>query len=474
MPLQRLSEEIQGEIYKKRIYISKHCEEHFKTLSARFNLARNQPDEIIFNKIEEHFNREYNKFGWMWPITKDDQARLGICFTVQMHQKGTFIVFIKKNFKDIETFLEHYYRVFDFLDYEEHGRLMDLFRIQKEDRKLFDYIHLVNKVGPKKTIDKDFKGSHIKVEYFTLQSGKKAINVKIDYSDPHEPELEFEGPEAQSRNLRDILVKPSNTLPTIDNIGKWSLDARNNAKDIKFQNERIIDNLESSGQAIQLIHQDTISYVSEVDAHLNNIELQSQIQHKDLTTKLKQIKREFPQLKELFIELSKKNSKENIELRKHLANTLVGVMNLQVIDHEDHEQILNQIEHFFLESSNKMDDEFQGVHGAINGAKEEIVQTINDRFDSLKDLVSKEFENVKSRIKNSLYLILRKLDRVPGMTARELSEVLKVSLKTVYSYLKKLQENEIILSEKKKSSGRGRPARSFTLNLKKLLKMKDN
>jgi len=471
MPLSRVVDEIQGEIYKKGIYISKHCEEHFKTLNAKFDLDRNDQDKTIYRKIEEHFNVEYDKYLKTTPISKEKQAELGICFTVQMTQKGTLIIWIKKRFKDVETFIEHYYRVFDFLEYEEHGRLLDLFYIQAESRKAFDYIHLTNKIGPKPTIDKYWKGAHVKVQYCTLKTGKKVINAKIDYSDPHEPELEIEGPEAESKNLRDILIKPAETLPTINNIGKWSLDARNNTKDLKFQNEKLFDQVGSNGQVLQLMqknaenyHLESLSTISEIDARIFNIDIKTDIQHLDLKGKLEYLKKQFPQLKEALLETYSNQSLEHSRIRESLVNLIVQILNLDTNLQGNLTQIDNSIQQVFLDTS-----------ATIHDAKDEIIKTvnktINERFDSLEDYLQEEFESVKFRVKNSLYLILRKIDKLPGLTMDDLQEKMRLPRTTLLYHLNKLKDKGLLETENIKTGRRGRPPKlyKFTKKMKEIL-----
>jgi len=340
--------------------------------------------------------------------------------------------------------------------------LRDLFYIQAESRKAFDYIHLTNKIGPKPTIDKYWKGAHVKVEYCTLKSGKKVINMKIDYSDPHEPELEIEGPEAESKNLRDILIKPAETLPTINNIGKWSLDARNNTKDAKFQNEKILDQVGSNGQALQLVqknaenyHLESLSTMSEIDARIFNLDIKTDIQHLDLKSKLEYLKKQFPQLKEALLETYSNQSLEHSRIRESLVNLIVQILNLDTNFQDSLTQVENSIQQVFLDTS-----------ATIHDAKDEIIQIVNERFNSLKEFIEKEFENIRFKIKNALYLILRKIDKSPGVTIKKLQEELDIPRSTLVGYLKRLQDKEFVESETIRTGKRGRPPKTFKFKIK--------
>jgi len=448
IPLTRVVGEIEGEIYKKGIYISKHNTEHFKTLTAEFELSNNPEDIEIYNKIEEHFEIDYNRFGWSTPIGKEDQARLKICFTCQMHQKGRFTLFIKKNFLDVEKFFEDYYRIFNFLDYEEHGRVLDLFYLQKENRKAFDYIHLANKVSPKFIIDKDFKGSEVQIEYFTLKSGKKVINVKIDYSDPHEPELEIIGSEAESRNLRDILVNPADTLPTISNIGDWSLEARNTIKDVHSQNEIMSEQLSSNGQSLILLQE-----------NVNKLDIKTDIHQVEIRNNLELVKRRFPKLEDKIIDLYEKGSIERSQIRETLAKLIVNLLNLDTNIQGNINSTKKMLERATLDTFSTINQLQQKIETKIDAMKSE-----------LGTMIKSEFSNLRKDYSNNLYLVLRAIKRLEKATTQEIiSEVkssLDVSESTIYKYLKTLQKHKLIDKIKSKFTKRGRPANLFTISKK--------
>ena len=448
------------------IWISRVALRHFQSLICYLDAV----NDSIFSKFEQHFDPEYATNRWATPISNEKRDEMGINFSFQMSEKGT--IRIHPNTKNIQAFTQDFFTIFKpILTDNEMIRFLELLSLERKKKPVYK-IHDARHVGPKDIVKEEFKGAHVKVNEVHW-FGKINYDVRVDWSEPSRPHIESQGPVAQTGNLMKLIDGSPEFISNLSEIRELSYDSNDKIHENHVGIGKLSDIVMNNGQALQLIHQDTTSYVSEVDAHLNNVELQSQIRHEDLVHKLKLIKKEFPHLKDLFIEAHKKNSKENIKLRKYLANIVVGIMNLQAIDHEDHEQILNEIQQVFLDTSNEMNNGFQEVHGAIYGAKDEIVQVFNDKFDTFKDLVFKEFKDVRFAIKNSLYLILRKIDRAPGLTAKELSKNMKVSQKTVYNYLKRLQENGIIISEKKNSSGRGRPSRSFTLNLKKLLKLKE-
>lgn len=466
VPIQMVPELLNKRKNDFGIWISKVALRHFQSLMCYLDTV-NDP---IFSKFEQHFDPEYATNRWATPISNAKRDEMGINFSFQMSEKGT--IRIHPNTRDIQAFTRDFFTIFKpILTDDEIIRFLELLSLERKKKPVYK-IHDARHIGPKKIIKEEFKGAHVKVNEVHW-FGKINYDVRVDWSEPSRPHIESQGPVAQTGNLMKLIDGSPEFISNLTEVRELSYNSNDKIHENHVGIGKLSDIVMNNNQALQLMHKDTMSYISEVDAHLNNIELQTQIRHEDLIHKLKLIKKEFPHLKDLFIEAYKKNSEENIKLRKFLADTVIGIMDLQTIVHDDNEQILNEIQQVFLDTSNDMNNGFEGVHGAINGAKDEIVQVFNDKFDTFKDLVFKEFKDVRFAIKHSLYLILRKIDRVPGLTAKELSKSMKVSQKTVYNYLKRLQENGIIISEKKKTSGRGRPSRSFTLNLKKILKLKE-
>ncbi|MHA1756680.1 MAG: HTH domain-containing protein [Promethearchaeota archaeon] len=110
----------------------------------------------------------------------------------------------------------------------------------------------------------------------------------------------------------------------------------------------------------------------------------------------------------------------------------------------------------------------------INEAKDEIiekVELVGQKVDSLKSFISEEFKDSRNQIRSSIYLILKKMEKVPEITAKKLAEELSVSKKTIYSHLKRLQDKNLILARVQKRNRKGRPAKIFRLNLGKLYKI---
>jgi len=260
-------------------------------------------------------------------------------------------------------------------------------------------------------------------------------------------------------------------LPTINNIGEWSREARNNTMDLKFQNEKIFDQVENSGQLLQLMqknvdnyHLESLSTMSELDARIFNLDIKSDIQHLDLQGKLQFLKRQFPQLREVFLETYSNQSLEHSKIRESLVNLIVQILNLDTNFQDNLTQIDNSIQQVFLDTS-----------ATIHDAKEEIIQTvnktINERFDSLEDYLQDEFESVKFRVKNSLYLILRKIDKLPGLTIDDLQEKMDLPRTTLLYHLNKLKEKGLLETENIKTGRRGRPPKlyKFTKKMKDIL-----
>jgi DNA-binding MarR family transcriptional regulator len=456
-PLDEVVEAIEGPIREKGIYISKHSQAHFSKLMAKFDLTKKEDIEI-YDKIELNLKPQYNKFRWAWPIGEEEQARLGICFSIQMNQTGSFIVHIKKGFKDVETFLKHYYATFNFLSAEEHARVIDLFYIHKTQEKAFDYVHLANKIGPKQVIDKEWKGARVKVKYQDLKEGTKAIQVYIDYSDPDEPEIEIEGPIIPSTNLRDILVTPDEVMPTINNMGLWSLETRNNAREIKTDTTEIKtkvsviqETLEENWQVLELLQENQLSR-QEFLMEVSELEIK---------------------LDQKILELDVKGDLNFIEIKKHFRQVLQGVLNNSKNIEEFLLSTNKEIENLEQNLNNSIYDNIEPVItgqqiisqkvDAVNKKITKLDESINQKFDDLKEFVSSEFKETRIQVKNNLYLVLRKLQELPGATVKELTEELNLPKSSVYYYFKKLQDKKMIELSRIKNGVVGRPSKVFKL-----------
>lgn len=169
----------------------------------------------------------------------------------------------------------------------------------------------------------------------------------------------------------------------------------------------------------------------------------------------------------MIIELNNEGSIERTKIRDNLANLIVEILNLDTNIQGNLNETKKMVEDLFLDTSS----EIQNVKEEIIQKIETSVELINKNIDNLKNYIFDEFTQVRSQVKNALYLTLRKLDQIPGLTAKKLSGELKVSQKTVYSYLNKLQDKNLIHSEIKVSSGPGRSPKIFKLNLQKLIKI---
>jgi predicted ArsR family transcriptional regulator len=99
----------------------------------------------------------------------------------------------------------------------------------------------------------------------------------------------------------------------------------------------------------------------------------------------------------------------------------------------------------------------------VNKKITKLDESINQKFDDLKEFVSSEFKETRIQVKNNLYLVLRKLQELPGATVKELTEELNLPKSSVYYYFKKLQDKKMIELSRIKNGVVGRPSKVFKL-----------
>jgi len=466
VPIDVLVREIEGELYEKHIYISKHNLDHFQSVDGYFDLGKNEMHQEIFRKIETNFEFDYTDRRTATPLDKEMQGKLGICFNMQTTQTGYMKLHLKK-YTDIETFLEHFIRIFDFLSYEEKGEVLKQLYLAKKKVKAFEYVHLANKIGPKIVVDEDFKGAHIIVKYATLSYGKKKIAIKIDYSDTENPELEFEGPEPQSKNLRDIIVRGTDLLPTFDNMAKAIFDARNIANENNFELYRVKQGLSNTGQVLLLsgkkLYSQNEDILQKQDFHFN-----------ELNALLSQKSSQIIEGQELIRYLQGQSMRNDLSLAKSLkaigesefeiANRLyenrMYINDLKEENKANTDLLLNQIVSSEQNLSTKISSLETGVHTVL---KEEFIM--------VKEILKEELNTLHQDYLDNLSTVLDMINKLPGLTSKELvkdlTEELKVSRSTIYRYFRKLQEEDLIeIQDIKIKKGPGRPSRFYHLTNK--------
>jgi len=445
---------------------------HFKRLQCQFG-----PTDPIFAKIEKYFNPAYGKNGHFTPIDNKKRDELKLCFSVQITRTGYVILYLKN--EDVEQFGKNFFTVFKEgckLENEEIVKFLELFKASNEEKAFqAQYIHDAREIGPKKVVDKMFKGAHVRIKEVHSFT-KKEWDAFIDYSDPFHPHIEGTGPADQVKNFMDLISgvpEIVSGLTKIDHVVDRIYSVVNTNKWGVGELSRLSKNN----------HQDQLSYLSEIEATNNNRSLQTQIlltglsdqENKNYKLNLETISeiREYNDFaKDSFDKIIKPTtmlarSSRRIALNMSRLATNLGKTN--EILQTSWENAIDTIEH----RSNQTEQ-------LIIDSSREIIDKIDSKIDALKitikEIVSTEINSRSEALKLNLELILKKLNELPGLTTKELIKELqdesKVSSKTIYNYLTKLKKQDLIKEVGVKNGTRGRPTKLYSLSVKLLNKLK--
>ena len=276
------------------------------------------------------------------------------------------------------------------------------------------------------------------------------VEVKIDKSTgPYE--IEFRGSEGPTRRLQDVTVRAFETVQSLGNI-EFLLDSNlqigSATNELAHNNNSLLQTLQQ-----QIVSkEDILVEFSELDGRLFNLDIKTDILHVDLKQDLREL---FKSIKSnsdnlgIFIQLFDEGLQELKEKYKDVIFENIEPL----VDG------LSSVNQNVIKSKSEITKEIK------NGVKE-IREDIKKVSDNLREIIDSNFKSLRAQFKNNLYLLLKKLDKLPGVTAKNLSNELKVSQRTIYSYLKKLQDKKLIISEIKKSKI-GRPPRIFKLRKRK-------
>jgi len=428
-------EMVPGLIQKRKdgfgIWISQVALRHFESMTCELD-----PHGPIFQKFEKFFKPQYAKNTWATPITNKVRDNLKLFFSLQFNKYGYIRLHLSnKREKDYEKFIQQIFEYFtQFLEVKEVIELLENFLLERFKKPCF--IHDAREIGDKKTIDEKFKGAHVKITPITW-FGDLKYDVRIDYSMKQKPHIEGEGPVQQVGNLMRLIDGSPEFISNLSEIREVTYRSR----------DQIHENYSGIGQLSTLL-----------------VEKSDQIQTLENSNFDLIQNKVFPKLKETLTEIKDDNSYERAQIRQGLVNLIAQILNLDTNIHNSITTSQNNIEDLVLQTS-------KDIRIDLSNKIDNLDKNISTRFDNLEKLVYSEFRQVKFRVKNSLYWILQKLDHIPGLTAKEISKELKVSQKSVYSYLKQLQDKNLIISQStKKAKKPGRPPAIFKLNLKTILK----
>ncbi len=453
IPIYQISDLISKRKDDFGIWISKEALRHFESLTCCLDIAG-----PIFRKIENHFNANYSNNGWFTAINNEKKKKLGLSFGFQFHKNGHIRVHLSGPNKDIEQFIQHFFEVFKkFLSDEEIIEFLEALVLERSKKPVFK-IHEARRIGPKKIVDEEFKGAHIRVNEVHW-FGKIRWDARIDYSKPLAPHIEAEGPMPQVGNFMRLIDGTPEFIANLSEIRELSYRNRDISHEIFRGVGELSEISTNNGQSLLLIKD-----------NIDKLDLKNDIYQVELREILNNINKKFPKLKETLIELNTESSIERAKIRDVIKDLLTN--NVQLIT-----QILNldtNIQGNIEDAKKVIERAFLDTTTIINEAKDEIiekVELVGQKVDSLKSFISEEFKDSRNQIRFNIYLILKKMEKVPEITAKKLAEELSVSKKTIYSYLKRLQDKNLILAEVKKRNRKGRPAKIFRLNLGKLYKI---
>lgn len=441
LPTDYIPEVIQKRKNDFGIWISKVALRHFESLKCKLAI-----DDPIFQKIETYFIPSYGEYSdknsWATPIDNEKKKELGICFGFQFTKYGTVRIHLSGQ-KDIEYFTTDFFEVFSkMLDDSEIVKFLEMLILERKEKPVF-YVHDARHIGPKEIVDKEFKGAHIKVNEVHW-FGKIKWDARIDYSEPMKPHIEGEGPMAQVGNFMKLIDGSPEFIA--------------NLSELRELNYRTGDTTQEIYKGVGLLS-DLVLEVKEwqKDKDFNDDLLFQEFQ--DFQGNIKDIAE--------LLKLKTDNEKIQTEILKNFNNALelgfdeigVKIEDLYVAD------IVPSLK--LLET--KVDENHDKIIDELKEHTDTLKNEIKESSDEIKELIESEFETIGQQVKNNLYLMLRKLNALPGQTAKELSKELGKSQKTIYSYLKKLQDKHLIISQSsKKTSSRGRHARCFKVIYQKL------
>ncbi len=470
-----LYEYLREEQWAYCIWISKTDRVH--NLQAK---GRLDEEGSVFRKIQHGLNLEFSpKNGQCYVVHAADN--LG--FSWQLSQHG-YMHFWFDDSCSWELLIKYLKDKLDQcnLTQEEFALLLEELKTAntEEEETLFE---VANDIGPDNVIEQFFNKSALIYHTVPYEGKFYDVLVKIDKSKgPYE--IEFIGPEGPTRNLQDLTVRPFEVCQSlsqfqfiIQNLVESTVRTQHAVHRTYKLSEKVFENTEEiklglEGQDTQLENiQNTVisngDTMQVLQTKMDTMEDQSEIVNQ-IKTKITRIYRELRPSQDTSVLTTLAQETQTV------ANTLTQLIEAQT-DIKDTQLQKTEKEH--EQTRDLVIDCTRDLHQNITDSKEDIItklddldESFNTKFDNFQQYITSEFASTRSEVRNSLYLILRKLDKVPARTASELQEELNVSKRTVYNYLNKLRKHGLIQESKEKRKTKGRPATQFIINFKKLVK----
>jgi len=408
-----------------------------------------QRESAIYDKMVDYFKQYYEnkdgnhwfeKRGAMWPkpLYIDETKGIEAHFTIQMHKGGRFIIPIKRDM-NFKQFINEFVIVFSkFLSPDEVELVLKwLFEQGGKENK---YIHEAHAIDPDEIVEKRLNGAIVHVKIFGPEENSYH-KVYVDKS--KEFEFEGEGDAVKVQDTMDIITTPEYIGGSIASMNSKlaSLD-RHNTHALVVQQE---------------LKEDQHFYFHELDTKLNQ-------QYQVIKT--------IPDLHEENLVISK-NILGNLDRfnqnQQIIGNSLGDVVKLTNNQTDLFDQQITQVEDNILKNT-KQDTDL--ILASLSSMKEEL----KEEFDNLRKAVIDQIDSSHTEFKHNLYLVLRAIKQIPGLTSKELIDLLKkelnVSQTTIYKYFNRLQKEGFIESEKYHDHRKGRPSRIFSIShkIKNLIK----
>ncbi|MBA7514008.1 hypothetical protein ES705_06026 [subsurface metagenome] len=389
-------------------------------------------EQIIYAKEGLYFS---------WAVKKNGLLRFWI------HDYMTWELFFKLLQKKLE--------ICNFTP-EEFKEFIDV--LQDSEKKHLFRLETANLIGPREVVEREFNKACLIYKQTYFGGLLLPVLIKIDKSKgPNENE--FIGANGPTRRLQDVTVRAFETTQVL---GRLEFLQDSNLQ-MSAATHDVVINMNNNLCTIQ-------QQVPKVEARVFNLDkkvVKSIQNQKDIKKRIELIRNILPKIQNELILANSRGALERVEIRHSLVQLIYQLLRLDTNFHKDNRATKVLIENAFFDTSNE-----------INSAKDEIIEkletidnSIQEKFKDLQKYIESEFQNLHSRVKSNLYLTIRKLDHLPEITAKNLAAELNVSRKTVYSYLKKLQDKKLITSQVKKTPGPGRPGKIFKLNLHRLYKI---
>jgi predicted transcriptional regulator len=421
------------------VWISKINRDHNKNPQGQLNIN----SELFRNLCTHYISRYSPNSSWYYAVKNKDNYS----FTFSFSKKGRIRIWIKEGV-DWSLFIQHYFKEFDFLPFEQQSELLINF---EKSNEMF-ILETANTIGPESLIDDNFKGACVAVKKIFHKGKLHTVYVWIDYSKGH-PEIEFKGPEDICRRLQEIITRPveiAQTLGYIEQMLEQFFDVYQ-LTDNKLDELAILINV--SGNEIK----DEIQELKETTD--NNIQ-----------TLIRGVNAGFTR---------NENGQEvlhndHLQFNENLNNGVTTIV--QTIADTNQEQ-LNHREETTQELLEQMNKGTTAVIKEVSQVKKKIEDSeyyLRAQVREIKGFIQSEFSKHTKTFHNNLSMILAKIQQLPGKTIDEYFNQLSMKKGTLYNKLKFLSRNGIIEPTPVNNFRRGRSKLTYKIKDKFLKKIKED